>query len=79
MRYKESKAILRSYYRYYYLVTNNAADILIDFEKQILKDKTQNLSNKEKIKVLDELPNYIETQSLLQELSDNSFEKQLKL
>jgi len=79
MKYKEAKQLLRSYYRYYYLITNNADDLLIDFEKNILKSKINNLNKNDQIKILEQVEVYIKNQNLLQEIADEAFEKQLKI
>lgn len=78
MKYKETKQLLRSYFRYYYLITNNADNLLINFEKNNLKCKINNLNQNDQLKILEEVKSYIENQKILQEITDEAFEKQLK-
>lgn len=79
MRYSDTKLILRSYYRYYYLITHSADDLLIEFEKNILESKISNLNSEEKTKIINQLYDYITNQKFLQEVIDDDFEKKLKV
>lgn len=71
--------LLRSFFRYHYLKSNHAIELILESEKKLIQQRLKSLNDSEVKALKDAWPLYLQKQLYLQKITDDKFEKELNL